>query len=286
MNDTAMNDMKNRTVFIAGASRGIGAAIARGMAAAGANVVIAAKSDAPHPKLPGTIHTVAAECEQLGGRALPVRVDLRDIEGIRAAVDKAVATFGGIDVLVANASVQTFTKTPDTAEKQWDMLFDINVKGTFFTGQACLPHLAKSSNPQILVIASAMNHDPRWYAERLPRTMSKYGMSMLVIGWAEEFKEQGISVNGLWPRHAIATDAILYRKPEMYEVCRKPEIMADAARWIVTRPRGQVTGRFFFDDEALAEAGLSQQQIDAYWKTPGKKSGLSSFIDFDQRPFA
>lgn len=280
-----MNDMKGRTVFIAGASRGIGAAIARGMAAAGANVAIAAKTDEPHPKLPGTIHSVAAECVELGGRALPLRMDLRDVEGIRVAVDQAAQALGGIDVLIANASVQTFTTTADTTEKQWDMLFDINVKGTFFTGQACLPHLARSKNPQILVIASAISPDPRWYAERLPRTMSKYGMSMLVTGWAEEFKPQGISVNALWPRHAIATDAILFRKPEMFETCRKPEIMADAARWIVTRPRGQVTGRFFFDDEALTEAGLTPQQIDAYWKTPGKKSTLSSFIDFDQRPF-
>lgn len=280
-----MNDMKGRTVFIAGASRGIGAAIARGMAAAGANVAVAAKTDEPHPKLPGTIHSVAAECVELGGRALALRMDLRDVEGIRAAVDQAAKTFGGIDVLIANASVQTFTTTADTTEKQWDMLFDINVKGTFFTGQACLPHLARSKNPQILVIASAISPDPRWYAERLPRTMSKYGMSMLVTGWAEEFKPQGISVNALWPRHAIATDAILFRKPEMYETCRKPQIMADAARWIVTRPRGQVTGRFFFDDEALTEAGLTAQQVDAYWKTPGQKSTLSSFIDFDQRPF-
>lgn len=280
-----MNDMKGRTVFVAGASRGIGAAIARAVAAAGANVVIAAKTDTPHPKLPGTIHTVAAECEQLGGRALALRLDLRDVQGIRAAVEQAAATFGGIDVLIANASVQTFTTTADTTEKQWDMLFDINVKGTFFAGQACLAHLVRSANPHILVIASAINPDPRWYAERLPRTMSKYGMSMLVTGWAEEFKPHRISVNALWPRHAIATDAILLRKPEMYEICRKPEIMADAARWIVTRPRGQVTGRFLFDDEALAEAGLTPQQIDAYWKTPGKKSTLSSFIDYDQRPF-
>ncbi len=280
-----MTEMKGRTVFLAGGSRGIGAAMARAFAAAGANVAIAAKTSDPHPKLAGTIHSVAAECEALGGRALALQMDQRDVGQIRAAMEKTAEAFGGIDVLVANASVQTFTRTPDTTEKQWDMLFDVNVKGTFFLGQSALPYLRQSPNGQILVVASAMSPDPRWYAERLPRTMSKYGMSMLVIGWAEEFREAGIAVNALWPRHAIATDAIKLSRPEMFETCRRPEIMADAARWIAGRPRGTVTGRFFFDDEALAEAGKSAAEIEAYWITPGKRSGLSSFIDFDKRPF-
>jgi citronellol/citronellal dehydrogenase len=145
--------------------------------------------------------------------------------------------------------------------------------------------LRTSANPQILIVASAMNPDPRWYAERLPRTMSKYGMSMCVIGLAEEFKEEGIAVNGIWPRHAIATAAIRATRPEMYEICRRPAIMADAAHWIVTQPRAAITGRFFFDDEALSEAGKSAAEIDSYWITPGKQSPLSSFIDYDKRPF-
>lgn len=280
-----MRDMEGRNVFITGASRGIGAAMALRCAEAGANVVIAAKTAEPHPKLPGTIYSVAEDCEKAGGKALPVQMDLRNVEEIEAAVEKAVERFGGIDVLINNASAQTFTKTPDTTPKLFDLMFDINIRGTFFASQACIPHLRKSANPQILVVASAISPDPRWYAERLPRTMSKYGMSMCVIGLAEEFKDEGISVNGIWPRHAIATAAIQTTRPEMYETCRRPAIMADAAHWIVTRPKGSVTGRFFFDDEALGEAGKSKAEIDAYWITPGKRSPLSSFIDFDKRPF-
>ena len=279
-----MRDMEGRTVFITGASRGIGAAMALRCAEAGANVVIAAKTADPHPKLPGTIYSVAEECEKSGGRALPLRMDLRNVEEIEATVEKAAKHFGGIDVLINNASAQTFTKTPDTTPKQFDLMFDINVRGTFFASQACIPHLRKSANPQILIVASAMSPDPRWYAERLPRTMSKYGMSMCVIGLAEEFKEEGIAVNGIWPRHAIATAAIRATRPEMYETCRRPAIMADAAHWIVTRSRRSITGRFFFDDEALSEAGKSAAEIDGYWITPGKQSPLSSFIDFDKRP--
>ena len=191
--------MEGRTVFITGASRGIGAAMALRCAEAGANVVIAAKTSDPHPKLPGTIYSVAEECEKVGGDALALRMDLRNVEEIEAAVEKAAKHFGGIDVLINNASAQTFTKTPDTKPKQFDLMFDINVRGTFFACQACIPHLRKSANPQILIVASAMSPDPRWYAERLPRTMSKYGMSMCVIGLAEEFKEEGIAVNGIWP---------------------------------------------------------------------------------------
>jgi len=280
-----MRDMEGRTVFITGASRGIGAAMALCCAEAGANVVIAAKTADPHPKLPGTIHSVAEDCEKAGGKALAVQMDLRNVEEIEAAVEKAAERFGGIDVLINNASAQTFTRTPDTTPKLFDLMFDINVRGTFFASQACIPYLRKSANPQILTVASAISPDPRWYAERLPRTMSKYGMSMCVIGLAEEFKEEGISVNGIWPRHAIATAAIQVTRPDMYETCRRPTIMADAAHWIVTRPKGAVSGRFFFDDEALSEAGKSAAEIDAYWITPGKRSPLSSFIDFDKRPF-
>ena len=278
-----MSTLKAKTVFVTGASRGIGAEIAKRAASDGANVVLAAKTVEPHPKLPGTLPEVAAECEALGGRALAVQMDLRHVDQIEAAAEAAVDAFGGIDVLVNNASVQTFTKTPDTSPKQFDLLFDINARGTFFMTQACLPHLRRAANPHILTIASPINADPRWYAERLPRTMSKYAMSMLTVGWAEEFREEGISSTGLWPRHAVATMAVKVFSPETYEGCRDPKIMADAAQWIVTRPAMDVTGRFFLDDEALTEKGLGQRDIDAYWLHPTKRSRMSSFLDYDAR---
>lgn len=278
-----MSTLKGKTVFVTGASRGIGAEIAKRAARDGANVVLAAKTVEPHPKLPGTLPEVAAECEALGGRALAVRMDLRDADQIEAAAHAAVEAFGGIDVLVNNASVQTFTKTPDTTPKQFDLLFDINARGTFFMTQACLPYLRHAANPHILTIASAINPDPRWYAERLPRTMSKYAMSMLAEGWAEEFRGAGIASTGLWPRHGVATMAVKVFSPESYEGCRDPRIMADAAQWIMTQPAMDVTGRFFLDDEALQEKGLGQEEIDAYWLHPTKRSRLSSFLDYDAR---
>lgn len=278
-----MPDLKGRTVFVTGSSRGIGAAIALRCAEAGANVVITGKTVEPHPKLPGTIGEVAAECERRGGRALPLQVDIRFEDQIQAAVDRTVETFGGIDVLVNNASAQTFTQTLDTTPKQFDMLFDVNVRGTFFCGQACIPHLLKSDNPHILNIAAPINLDPRWFAERLARTMSKYCMAMCVLGWAEEFKEQGIAVNALWPRHAIATMAVKVFNPDMYETCRRPEIMADAALAIVTRPSRDCTGRFFLDDEVLREEGVSEEAIEAYWMHPDKRARTSSFLDWEGR---
>lgn len=278
-----MSTLKGKTVLITGASRGIGAEIAKRAARDGANVALAAKTIEPHPKLPGTLPEVAAECQALGGRALAVQMDLRDVGQIEAAAEATVQEFGGIDVLVNNASVQTFTKTPDTTPKQFDLLFDINARGTFFMTQACLPYLKEAANPHILTIASPLNPDPRWFAERLPRTMSKYAMSMLTIGWAEEFRDIGIASTGLWPRHAVATMAVKVFSPDTYEGCRDPRIMADAAQWIVTRPSLDVTGRFFLDDEALAEKGLTQAQIDAYWMHPTKRSRTSSFLDWDAR---
>ncbi|MGZ0186998.1 MAG: SDR family oxidoreductase [Alphaproteobacteria bacterium] len=278
-----MSTLKGKTVFVTGASRGIGAEIAKRAARDGANVVLAAKTVEPHPKLPGTLPEVAAECEALGGEALPVQMDLRHVEQIEAAAEAAVEAFGGIDILVNNASVQTFTKTPDTTPKQFDLLFDINARGTFFMTQACLPSLRQAANPHILTIASPLNPDPRWFAERLPRTMSKYAMSMLTMGWAEEFREEGIASTGLWPRHSVATMAVKIFNPESYEGCRDPAIMADAAQWIITQPAMDVTGRFFLDDEALSEKGLPKAEIDAYWIHPTKRSRTSSFLDYDAR---
>jgi len=278
-----MSTLKGKTFFITGASRGIGAEIARRAARDGANVVLAAKTIEPHPKLPGTLPEVAAECEALGGAALAVQMDLRHVDQIEAATAAAVEAFGGIDVLVNNASVQTFTKTPDTTPKQFDLLFDINARGAFFMTQACLPHLRQAENPHVLTICSPVNMDPRWFAERLPRTISKYAMSMLAIGWAEELREDGVASTGLWPRHAVATMAVKVFSPETYKGCRDPRIMADAAQWIVTRPAMDVTGRFFLDDEALAEKGVPQAEIDAYWLDPVRRSRTSSFLDWDDR---
>ena len=277
------SSLKGKTIFVTGASRGIGAEIAKRAASDGANVVLAAKTIEPHQKLPGTLPETAAECEKLGGQALVVRMDLRDINQIQAGAEAAVEAFGGIDALVNNASVQTFTKTADTTAKQFDLLFDINARGTFFITQACLPHLKRSLNPHILTIASPVNMDPRWFAERLPRTISKYAMSMMVCGWAEELKVDGIASTGLWPRHAVATMAVKVFSPTTYEGCRDPKIMADAAHWILTQPAMNVTGRFFLDDEALSEKGLSQSEIDNYWLHPTKRSRTSSFLDYDER---
>lgn len=278
-----MASLRGKTVFVTGASRGIGAEIAKRAAADGANVVLAAKTMTPHRKLPGTLPEVAEACEAAGGQALAVQMDLRDADGIAAAAEAAVEAFGGIDVLVNNASVQTFTQTADTTPKQFDLLFDVNARGTFFVTQACLPYLKQAENPHILTIASPINMDPRWFAERLPRTISKYAMSMLTLGWAEEFREIGIASTGLWPRHAVATMAVKAFAPDAFEGCRDPKIMADAAHWIVTQQAPDVTGRFFLDDEALAEKGLTSQEIDAYWLHPTKRARTSSFLDYDAR---
>lgn len=278
-----MPDLRGRTAFVTGSSRGIGAEIAMRFAEDGANVVITGKTVEPHPKLPGTIHDVAEECEKRGGRALALQLDLRDEGRIFEAVGKTVETFGGIDVLVNNASAQTFTRTPDTTPKQFDLMFDINTRGTFFCGQACHPHLVRSDNPHILTIAAAINPDPRWYAERLARTMSKYGMAMCTTGWAEEFKEDGIASNALWPHYAVATAAVKWSNPEMYETCRRPRIMADAAYEIVTRPARECSGNFYLDDEVLREAGWDEARIEGYWMHPEKRSRTSSFLDYDGR---
>ena len=276
-------DLRGRTVLVTGSSRGVGAAIALRCADAGANVVVTGKTSEPHGKLPGTIHSVAEECERRGGRALAVQLDLRDEKQIYAAAEQAAETFGGIDVVVNNASAQTFTKTPDTTPKQWDVMFDVNARGTFFTTQACLPYLQKSPNPHILTIAAPINLDPRWFAERLARTMSKYCMAMCVLGWAEEFAEAGIASNGLWPRHAVATMAVKVFSPDTYDACRRPDIMGDAAVAIMTRPSRECTGHFFLDDDVLREEGASEAEIEAYWMHPTKRSRPSSFLDYDSR---
>jgi citronellol/citronellal dehydrogenase len=261
-----------KTMFISGGSRGIGKAIALRLAREGANIVITGKSETANPKLPGTIHSAAAEIEAAGGRALAVPCDVRFEEQVVAAVNAAVERFGGIDILLNNASAVNLTKTLDTPMKRYDLMMDVNVRGTFVCSQACLPHLLKSANPHILTLSPPIDMRAKWFVEKLPYTISKYGMSMVMHGLAEEFRSNGLAANCLWPRTGIATDA-LKMIPQLHpERCRTPEIVADAAYLILSRPSRACSGNFFLDDEVLAEAGVTN--LDRYAVVPGS-------IDFD-----
>jgi citronellol/citronellal dehydrogenase len=252
-------NLKDKTLFITGASRGIGKAIALRAARDGANIVIAAKTSDPNPKLPGTIHTAAEEIIAAGGKALACVVDVREESHVRAAVDQAIATFGGIDILVNNASAISLTGTLETPMKRYDLMNQVNVRGTFMTSQACLPHLLKASNPHILNLAPPLNMEARWFGPHVAYTMAKFGMSMCVLGMAEEFRAQGVAVNALWPRTAIATAAVqnLLGGDETMRHSRSPDIMADAAYEIFVRPSRQFTGNFFIDDEVLKSIGVT-----------------------------
>ncbi len=257
----AMADLSGKTLFISGASRGIGKAIALRAATDGANIVIAAKTVEPHPKLPGTIYQAAEEIEGAGGHALAVPVDIRHEEQIAAAVERALETFGGIDILVNNASAISLTGTLETPMKRFDLMFDVNVRGTYACSQACLPHLKHAQNPHILNLSPPLNMSPRWFKDHCAYSMSKYGMSMCVLGMAEEFREHGVAVNALWPRTVIYTAALVMLgetvKPEQ---CRKPEIVAEAAHIILTRDSRDCTGNFFVDEEVLAEQGATDMR--------------------------
>jgi citronellol/citronellal dehydrogenase len=265
-----MGDLKGKTLFVTGGSRGIGKAIALRAARDGANVVVAAKTAEPHPKLEGTIYTSAEEIEQAGGKALPVIMDIRFEDQIRAAVEKGVEAFGGIDILVNNASAIFLAGVEDTPMKRFDLMHQINVRGTFAASQACLPHLKQAENPHILVLSPPPKLDPKWFASHLAYTMSKYGMSMCVLGMSEEFRPSGIGVNALWPRTIIATAAVqnLLGGESSIQRSRKPEIMADAAYIILTRSSRETTGRFFVDEEVLASEGITD--LDAYALYPGE----------------
>jgi citronellol/citronellal dehydrogenase len=253
-----MQSLRGTTLFITGASRGIGKAIALRAGRDGANVVVAAKTTAPHPKLPGTIHSAAQEIEAAGGRALAIAMDVRDEASVERAVEETVAAFGGIDVVVNNASAISLTGTLHTPMKRFDLMHQVNARGTFLCTQKCLPHLQRSSNPHVLTIAPPLNLDPRWLAPHVAYTMAKYGMSFCVLGMAEEFRAAGIAFNALWPRTGIDTAAIGYiAGPEMQRRCRKPDIMADAAHAIVTRDARACTGNFFIDDEVLRAEGVT-----------------------------
>lgn len=254
-----MATLRDKTIFITGASRGVGLAIGERAARDGANVVIAAKTDEPHPKLPGTIHTAAEAIEAAGGRALPVVTDVRDENEVIAAVDQAVATFGGIDVLVNNASAINLAGTEELDMKRFDLMHQINLRGTFLCSRTCVPHLRRSDNPHVLNLAPPLNMDAQWFAPHVAYTMAKYGMSMCALGMAEEFRGDGIAFNCLWPRTLLDTAAVrnLLGGEAMARRGRTPAIMADAAREVLTRDSRTCTGNFFIDDTVLAEAGLT-----------------------------
>lgn len=272
--------LAGKRIFITGGSRGIGLAIALRAAADGASVAIAAKTVAVNPKLPGTIFSAAAEIEAAGGIALPIQCDLRDERQIEAAVKLAADTFGGIDILINNASAINLTKTESTPAKRFDLMFDVNVRGTFLTSQAVIPYLKASAtegrNPHILNLSPPLSMKPKWFKNHVAYTMAKYGMSMCVLGMAEEFKRDGIAVNALWPRTAIDTAALQMIPGIDTAACRTPAILADAAYIILNRPAAETTGNFFVDDELLASEGIAD--LEKYSVVPGTKDFLLDFF--------
>jgi citronellol/citronellal dehydrogenase len=259
--------LRGKTLFITGASRGIGLAIALRAAKDGANIAVVAKTAEPNPKLPGTIFTAAKEIEEAGGKALPITCDIRYEEQVAAAVAKTVETFGGIDILVNNASAISLTGTEQTDMKRYDLMHGINTRGTFLCSKLCIPHLKKAQNPHVLNLSPPLNMETKWFAPHVAYTMAKFGMSMCVLGMSGEYKSAGIAFNALWPRTTIATAAVknLLGGDAMMRASRKPEIMADAAHVIFNRPARECTGNFFIDDEVLSSAGktdLSEYAVD------------------------
>ncbi len=268
--------LKGKTLFVSGASRGIGLAIALRAARDGANVVIAAKTSDPNPRLPGTIHTAAEAIREAGGQALALQVDIRDDAALAQAVKQAAETFGGIDVLVNNASAISLTDTMNTPMKRFDLMFGVNVRGTYACTQACLPQLAASAragrNPHVLTLSPPLNMDAKWFAPHVAYTMAKYGMSMCVLGHAQEFAPLGIAVNALWPRTVIQTAALQMIPGVRPEHCRTPQIMADAAWHVLTSDSRRTTGNFFIDEEVLARAGITD--LERYAVVPGSRALL------------
>ena len=263
-----MHDLRGKTIFITGSSRGIGREIALRCAQAGAKLVITGKTSEPHPKLPGTILSVAAEVEKEGGQALAIRLDVRDEHAIQAAVERAVERFGGIDILVNNASAISMGGTLATTAKRLDLMWDVNMRATFLTSQACIPYLKQAENPHILTLSPPLNLDAKWFSPHLAYTISKYGMSMCMLGMAREFASEGIAVNCLWPRTTIATSAIEFNFPgAVLRASRKPAIVADAAYAILTRDSIRCNGNFFIDEEVLSEEGVSD--FEPYAVSPG-----------------
>lgn len=280
MNQPNQRTLHGKTLFVTGASRGIGLAIATRAARDGANIVLVAKTTEPHPQLPGTLYSAAAEIEAAGGQALAVPTDIRDETAVAAAVYAGIERFGGIDILVNNASAINLTPTPTTPMKRFDLMFGVNVRGTYACTQACLGALVKSAqagrNPHILTMSPPLSMQPHWFAPHVAYTMAKYGMSMCTLGHAQEFKHLGIAVNSLWPRTAIATAALQMIPGIDLNKCRKPEILADAAWWILTSDAGTTNGNFFIDDTLLRQHGVTD--FDRYAVISGTKDLIPDFF--------
>jgi citronellol/citronellal dehydrogenase len=276
-----MATLAGKTLFITGASRGIGLAIGLRAARDGANVAIAAKTAEPHPKLEGTIHTAAEEIEKAGGKALPLVCDIRFEEQVQAAVEKTAETFGGIDICVNNASAISPTKILDTEMKRFDLMHQINTRGTFLVSKTCIPHLAKAKNPHILMLSPPLDMNAKWFAGHVAYSLAKFGMSLCVLGMAEELKPEGIAVNALWPRTTIATAAVnnLLGGEALMLASRKPEILADAAHMIFSKPSREFTGNFLIDDTFLAENGVTD--FDSYRVDPSRDLAPDFFVPDD-----
>ncbi len=279
-----MTTLKGKTLFITGASRGIGLAIGLRAAKDGANVAIAAKSAEPHKHLPGTIYTAAEEIEAAGGRALPLIVDVRDEHGVAEAVEKTAQTFGGIDICINNASAISLTGTEATEMKRYDLMHQINGRGTFLTSKTCIPHLKKAKNPHVLMLSPPLDMSPKWFAGHVAYSMAKFNMSMCVLGMAEEFRNDGIAFNALWPRTAIATAAVKFALggDAMMQASRTVDIIADAAHMIFTKPSRAFTGNFLIDDSFLHQNGVSD--FEKYRVDPSKKLAPDFFVPDDSVP--
>lgn len=271
-------NFKDKTVFITGASRGIGKAIALRLAQDGANIIVAAKSTEENPKLGGTIYSAAAEIEAAGGNALALQCDIRDEIQVQEVVEKAVERFGGIDILVNNASAISLSTTEATEPKRFDLMFDVNVRGTFFTSRACIPYLKKGTNPHILTLSPPLNMDMKWFSNHLAYTLSKYNMTMIALGLAAELKKHGVASNTLWPQTTIATAAVqnLLGGDALMKMSRSPEIIADAAYIILSSPSTECSGNTFIDEKLLTENGVST--FDKYAMVPGGRLYKDLFL--------
>ena len=273
------SNLAGKTMFISGGSRGIGLAIALKAATDGANVALIAKTDQPHPKLEGTIHTAAEEIEKAGATALPIVGDIRDEESVTKAVDAAVERFGGIDICVNNASAINISGTEDTPMKRYDLMQDINARGTFLVSKTCIPHLRHAENPHVLTLSPPLSLEPRWAANHVAYTLAKYGMSLCTLGMAEEFRDDGIAFNSLWPRTLVATAAVqnLLGGDEAMKRARKPEIYADSAYAVLTRPSRECTGNFFLCEDVLVEEGVTD--LSGYSAAPGAEPQVDLYVD-------
>ncbi len=278
MMTTFMKSLKNRVLFITGSSRGIGKAIALRAAQDGAKIAVIGKTSKPHPKLEGTVYSAVEEIEEAGGEAIPLITDIRYETQVERAINETIEKFGGIDILINNASAISLTPTLQTPMKRFDLMMSVNVRGTFMTSQKAIPHLKKSDNPHILMLSPPLNMDARWFQNSLAYTMAKYGMSECVLGLSAEFKRDNIAVNALWPRTAIATAAIknLLGGDKVMKRSRKPEIVADAAYLILTQSSSEVTGNFFIDDEVLMQHGICD--LEKYSYTPNAKLARDFFL--------